>query len=222
MREIVKADQPFDAVRGHRRRAPWRSSPTSRTRSRSSSGSGARGRGADDLDSGEVGGGDTISVYRNTPEFLDLCKGPHVPTTAPPRPLQAAAGVGRLLAGQREGSDAAAHLRHGVGVRRRVKAHLEMLVEAEKRDHRRLATDLDLLSFPQRDRRRPRRVASQGGHRPQADGGLQPPAPPGRRLRVRVHAAPHEGAAVRDQRPPRTGTPTACTRRWRWTTARTT
>ena len=29
-----------------------------------------------------------------------------------------------------------------------LKAHLEMLVEAEKRDHRRLATDLDLLSFP--------------------------------------------------------------------------
>ncbi len=29
-----------------------------------------------------------------------------------------------------------------------LKAHLEMLIEAEKRDHRRLATDLDLLSFP--------------------------------------------------------------------------
>ena len=30
----------------------------------------------------------------------------------------------------------------------RSQAHLEQLVEAEKRDHRRLATDLDLLSFP--------------------------------------------------------------------------
>ena len=71
------------------------------------------------LDAGEVAAGGTISVYRNTPEFVDLCQGPHVPVDRPPRSLQAAEGRRRLLAGQREGPDAAAHLRHGVGVRRR-------------------------------------------------------------------------------------------------------
>ena len=56
--------------------------------------------------------------------------------------------------------------------------HLHRLEEAEKRDHRKLAVELDLLSFPQRTRRRPRRVAPEGWHRSQADGGLQPRAPP--------------------------------------------
>ena len=100
--------------------------------------------------------------------------------------------------------------------------HLHRLEEAEKRDHRKLATELDLLSFPQRARRRPRRVAPQGRDRPQADGGLQPRAPRQRRLPVRVHAAPRQRPTC--SRPPATstGTRTACTRRWRWTTARTT
>ena len=57
-----------------------------------------------------------VSVYRNgDPSFIDLCRGPHVPDTEPPRPLQADAGRRRLLARRREEPDAAAHLRHGVG-----------------------------------------------------------------------------------------------------------
>ena len=73
------------------------------------------------LDGGEVGAGDTISVYRNTPEFVDLCKGPHVPSTGRLGHFKLQRVVRRLLAGQREGPDAAAHLRHGVGVRRRAR-----------------------------------------------------------------------------------------------------
>ena len=81
--------------------------------------------------------------------------------------------------------------------------HLHRLEEAEKRDHRRLAAELDLLSLPGGARRRPRRVAPEGRHRPQADGGLQPGPPRARRLRVRVHAAPGQGRPVRDVGPPR-------------------
>ena len=29
----------------------------------------------------EVGGGETISFYRNTPEFVDMCRGPTCPST---------------------------------------------------------------------------------------------------------------------------------------------
>jgi threonyl-tRNA synthetase len=36
---------------------------------------------ADAADAGEVAVGSTISVYRNSPEFVDLCRGPHVPST---------------------------------------------------------------------------------------------------------------------------------------------
>ncbi len=84
-----------------------------------------------------------------------------------------------------------------------LKEHLHRLEEAEKRDHRKLAVELDLLSFPEQlggglavwhPKRR---------HGAQAHGGLQPRAPRARRLRVRVHAAPVQGRAVRDERSPR-------------------
>ena len=65
------------------------------------------------------------------------------------------------------------------------------------------AVELDLLVVPRGARRRPGGVAPEGRHRAQAHGGLQPRAPPARRLRVRVHAAPVQGGAVRDERPPR-------------------
>ena len=99
-RSSVFADQPYKVEIIERVKRGGRRRPTPSTPARSAA-------------------GETISVYRNTPEFVDLCKGPHVPVDGTPRPLQAAEGRRRLLAGQREGPDAAAHLRHGVGVRRR-------------------------------------------------------------------------------------------------------
>src|SRR5581483_3996470 len=51
------------------------------------------------------------------------------------RGLQADEGGRRLLAGRREAPDAAADLRH-------------RLAEAERRDHRKLGVELDLISFP--------------------------------------------------------------------------
>ena len=54
-------------------------------------------------------------------EFVDLCRGPHVPSHRPPRRVQADEGRGRVLARQREGPDAPAHLRHRVGVAERAR-----------------------------------------------------------------------------------------------------
>ena len=81
-------------------------------------------------------------------------------------------------------------------------AHLHQLEEAAKRDHRKLATELDLLQLPAGTGRGPGRVASEGRDHPQADGGLQPAPARARRLRVRLHAAPRERQAVRDLGPP--------------------
>ena len=87
-------------------------------------------------------------MYRNTPAFVDLCKGPHVPSTGRLGHFKLQRVSGAYWRGNEKGpmlqriygtaweSDAA------------LKAHLEQLVEAEKRDHRKLATELDLLSFP--------------------------------------------------------------------------
>ena len=76
--------------------------------------------------------------------------------------------------------------------------------------------------LPERARRRPRRVAPEGRHRPQADGGLQPAAP---RATAATSSSSRRTSPRRSCSRPAatsTGTPTACTRRWRWTTARTT
>src|SRR3712207_2980016 len=36
---------------------------------------------ADPMATGETEAGGVVSAYRNTPSFVDLCRGPHVPTT---------------------------------------------------------------------------------------------------------------------------------------------
>jgi threonyl-tRNA synthetase len=104
---------------------------------------------ADGEDAGEVGDSNTISVYRNTDEFVDLCRGPHVPSTGKLGHFALQRVSGAYWRGNEKGpmlqriygtawdSDAA------------LKEHLHRLEEAAKRDHRRLANELDLLSFPQ-------------------------------------------------------------------------
>ena len=145
MRDIIKADQPF--VRSEVAAADaLRLFATQKYKceiiDRVSSGS------ADGDDSGEVGDGGTISVYRNTDEFVDLCRGPHVPSTGRLGHFALQKVAGAYWRGNEKGpmlqriygtaweSDAA------------LKEHLHRLEEAAKRDHRRLANELDLLSFP--------------------------------------------------------------------------
>ena len=80
MREIMKADQPFvrSEVPAVEALALFADQPYKREIIERVTAPG----GADALDAGEVGSGETVSVYRNTPEFVDMCRGPHVPTTS--------------------------------------------------------------------------------------------------------------------------------------------
>jgi threonyl-tRNA synthetase len=145
MREIIKADQPFvrsevsvsDALQLFSDQ-PYKCEIIQRV----------TGGGADGADAGEVGSGEAISVYRNTDTFVDLCRGPHVPSTGRLGhfALQKVAGA------YWRGSEKGPMLQRIYGTAWESKAaleeHLTRLAEAEKRDHRRLATELDLLSFP--------------------------------------------------------------------------
>ncbi|MEY4392019.1 MAG: threonine--tRNA ligase [Actinomycetota bacterium] len=145
MREIIKADQPFvrsEVAANDALRLFASQKYKCEIIERVSSGS------ADGDDSGEVGDGGTISVYRNTDEFVDLCRGPHVPSTGRLGHFALQKVAGAYWRGNEKGpmlqriygtaweSDAA------------LKEHLHRLEEAAKRDHRRLANELDLLSFP--------------------------------------------------------------------------
>jgi threonyl-tRNA synthetase len=145
MREIIKANQPFERAEMSPPEAlelfadqPYKCEIIQRA-------SAAVG---DAADAAEAGGGSVVSVYRNSPEFVDLCLGPHVPTTGRLGhfKLQKVAGA------YWRGDEKRPMLQRIYGTAWESAAaladHLHRLEEAEKRDHRRLATELDLLSFP--------------------------------------------------------------------------
>ena len=102
----------------------------------------------DALDAGEVGSGDVISAYRNSDSFVDMCVGPHVPSTGKLKHF----ALQRTSGAYWRGSEEARMLQRIYGTawesKDALKEHLTQLEEAAKRDHRRLATELDLLSFP--------------------------------------------------------------------------
>jgi threonyl-tRNA synthetase len=101
----------------------------------------------------EVGAGE-LTVYDNLDRksgetrWGDLCRGPHLPTT---RHIPAFKLM-RSAAAYWRGSEKNPQLQRIYGTawesRDALKAHLELLAEAEKRDHRRLGAELDLFSFP--------------------------------------------------------------------------
>ncbi|MET0641409.1 MAG: threonine--tRNA ligase [Jiangellaceae bacterium] len=99
-------------------------------------------------------GGNELTIYdnvRRTGEvaWMDLCRGPHLPTTGHIRAFK----LTRVAAAYWRGSEENPQLQRIYGTSWESKdalaAHLERLAEAEKRDHRRLGAELDLFSFPE-------------------------------------------------------------------------
>ena len=90
--------------------------------------------------------GEPLTFYRSG-GFVDLCKGPHVPSTG-----KVGQGVAVLaLAGAYLGDDADNKMLtriygHAFADKKAMAAHRSNLEEAAKRDHRRLGVDLDLFS----------------------------------------------------------------------------
>ena len=105
--------------------------------------------------SAEVGAGD-LTIYDNVnPQngevvWKDLCRGPHLPNT---RMIGNAYSLMRSAAAYWRGNEANKQLQRIYGTawpsKDELKAHLERLEEAAKRDHRRIGAELDLFSFPE-------------------------------------------------------------------------
>jgi threonyl-tRNA synthetase len=101
----------------------------------------------------EVGGGE-LTIYDNLDPksgelcWKDLCRGPHLPTTR----FIPAFKLMRNAAAYWRGSEKNPMLQRIYGTawptKDELKAHLEFLEEAAKRDHRKLGNELDLFSFP--------------------------------------------------------------------------
>ena len=113
---------------------------------------GIKGGGTDET-SVEVGGTE-LTIYDNLgrdgqPVWSDLCRGPHLPSTKhiPAFKLM------RSAAAYWRGSEKNPMLQRIYGTawpsQDELNAYLELLAEAEKRDHRRLGQELDLFSFPE-------------------------------------------------------------------------
>ncbi|MGW9404838.1 threonine--tRNA ligase [Arthrobacter sp. NPDC055585] len=102
----------------------------------------------------EVGAGE-ITIYDNVDRksgdtvWCDLCRGPHLPNT---KLISNAFALTRSAAAYWLGNQANQQLQRIYGTawptKDDLKAYQERLAEAERRDHRKLGTELDLFSFP--------------------------------------------------------------------------
>jgi len=145
MKEIVKQNQPFTRSEHSMAEAkkifaeqPYKVEIIERVESAD----------ADAEDAGEVSGSGMISAYRNTDKFVDMCVGPHVPSTG----KLAFFKLQRVSGSYWRGNEKGPQLQRVYGTawesKQALAGHLHQLEEALKRDHRKLAVEQDLLSFP--------------------------------------------------------------------------
>ncbi|MCZ7526171.1 MAG: threonine--tRNA ligase [Acidimicrobiia bacterium] len=149
MREIVRADQPFvreeltpDGALELFADQPYKLEIIEKVRA------GAAG----EEDVSEAAGDGTMSVYRNPRDdgaFVDLCRGPHVPSTG----RLGAFKLMKVAGAYWRGDEHRPMLQRVYGTawesKQGLEDHLHRLAEAERRDHRRLGVELDLFSFPE-------------------------------------------------------------------------
>ena len=147
MREIVKADQPFERAEVGRDEglAQFADQPYKRDI-------------IEKVDASEVGEGTVVSLYRNPrasdggdggDAFVDLCRGPHVPSTKRLGAFKLTKVAGAYWRGDEHGPMLQRIYGTAWESKQALEDHLHRLVEAEKRDHRRLGAELDLFSFPE-------------------------------------------------------------------------
>jgi threonyl-tRNA synthetase len=105
-------------------------------------------------DEGEVTGDGTVGVYKNlradgSVAYVDLCRGPHVPSTG----KLGAFKLTKVAGAYWRGDEKRPMLQRIYGTAwengKALKAYLHRLEEAERRDHRKLGAELDLFSFPE-------------------------------------------------------------------------
>ena len=156
MREIIEADQPFRRVEMAAEDALelFAAHPYKRAIIEAV----AMGSDADGDLASEASGGGSVSCYRNdagndagngdAAGFVDLCLGPHVPSTG----RLGHFALQRVSGAYWRGSERNPMLQRIYGTAwatgKDLKTHLHRLAEAERRDHRRLAAELDLVSWP--------------------------------------------------------------------------
>lgn len=108
------------------------------------------GDGAAEVGAGELTIYDNFDPAKGEVVWFDLCRGPHLPNT---RMIGNGFALMRSAAAYWRGSEQNKQLQRIYGTawptKDELRAYLERLEEAAKRDHRRLGSELDLFSFPE-------------------------------------------------------------------------
>ena len=89
---------------------------------------------------------ETLSLYREG-EFIDLCRGPHVPSTGKLKVFKLMKVAGAYWRGDSKNEMLQRIYGTAWATKDEQDAYLHMLEEAERRDHRKIGRELDLFHF---------------------------------------------------------------------------
>jgi len=128
---------------------------------------------------------ETISIYKQG-EFEDLCRGPHVPALRFLHNFKLTRVAGAYLGGDEKAEMLTRIYGISFADKESLKAHLAMLEEAKKRDHRKLGSELELFMFSE-----------------EAGAGLPFWMPKGARLRAKLEEILHVSHRQRGYEPVR-------------------
>ena len=92
------------------------------------------------------GGVETVSLYRNGP-FVDLCRGPHGPSTKRIRAFKLTSVAGAYWRGRADRQMLTRIYGTAFHSKEELEQHLERIEQARARDHRKLGRELDLFLF---------------------------------------------------------------------------
>ncbi|MGC9361461.1 MAG: threonine--tRNA ligase [Candidatus Syntrophosphaera sp.] len=95
---------------------------------------------------GEIPDTDTISTYRQG-DFIDLCRGPHIPHTGRIRAIKLLKSSGAYWRGDEKNKMLQRIYGISFPTEKELKAYLKFLEEAALRDHRKLGKDLELFTI---------------------------------------------------------------------------
>ena len=101
------------------------------------------------VDEAQGAGDDHVSIYRNL-SFVDLCRGPHVPTTGYIKAKKLLRSAGAYWRGDEKRDQLQRIYGTAWESKKEQEAYLHRVEEAKRRDHRKLGAELDLFSFPTR------------------------------------------------------------------------
>jgi len=92
----------------------------------------------------EIAQGDVLSFYKEG-EFIDLCRGPHVPSTGALKAFKLRSVAGAYWRGDSKNKMLQRIYGYAFSDQEKLDNFLKMMEEAEKRDHRKLGKELDLF-----------------------------------------------------------------------------